>query len=98
MYNRKSPIIIPIIILAVVWGQGLAGNGYSSTIAGDQPAVLEQDGSGANLPPSDVTPDASPQNETPRKQKAPGASGDLTPFKPSEEIEAGQAVDFPYDI
>jgi hypothetical protein len=34
-----------------------------------------------------------PETSVPKKEEAP-----LTPFVPSEEIKADQAVDFPYDI
>ena len=97
--RNKSPLFaLLVFMLTLVWGQGLAGKEHGTPLAGDRPAALQQDGSDANRPPSDVKPGTPLQNQAPRKPKAPGASDDLEPFKPSEEIEADRAVDFPYDI
>jgi hypothetical protein len=90
--RNNQPLFIILFFMLI-----FAGNWPGLTMAGDRPVALEQDGGGVQ-PPPDAKPDTPPSNQEPRKPKAPEASGDFKPFKPSEEIEADQSVDFPYDI
>lgn len=64
----------------------------------DEAGAAESDGQSA-----DENKDQAPQSETADSQKSGNNSDDaatrpIKPFKPSEEIAAEQAVDFPVDI
>ncbi len=62
------------------------------------PALLQDAEEGAEKSESTTEPGPAEPDKDTTRPKAPGESGTLTPFKPSEEIRADQAVDFPYDI
>jgi hypothetical protein len=98
MRNKVPLSVLLFCMLALVCGQSLPGDGHGSAMADDKPLALQQDSGSAQQPPSDVKADEPSQTQAPRNPKEAGTPGDLKPFKPSEEIEADQAVDFPYDI
>jgi hypothetical protein len=62
------------------------------------PVLLQNTDKGTEKSESNAEPGSSAPDQSTTRPKVPGKSDELTPFKPSEEIEADQAVDFPYDI
>lgn len=102
MHNKKHLPVFQIMMLVLIWSQCLAGNiphlpAITDLPGGGAGAAVMQEGGNGTKPPRVAAPDTPPEAPV-QSPKTPAAQDTLEPFKPSEEIEADQAVDFPYDI
>jgi hypothetical protein len=84
---------------------GLAGSTGATGWANHSPAeravilIASQESDGSAETAADQSSTAGDHNKAETdSQPPPAESKDLKPFRPSEEIEADQEVDFPYDI
>jgi hypothetical protein len=84
---------------------GLAGStgakGWGNATPAEKAVVLiaSQKADGSTETAADQSSTAGEQNKAETDSQPPPAESEvLKPFRPSEEIEADQGVDFPYDI
>ena len=96
MRNKLLPVSGMIILFSLF---SIVSMGFSGTDGfHGKPVLLQEAEDGAEKAESTTEPGPAEPDKDKARPKAPGESGPLTPFKPSEEIRADQAVDFPYDI
>ena len=95
-----AALLLPrgVPVAAANWGPA----GYGSPIGAHAAVTLARQGDGAvpaDPPAQGTGSDGQEGSETDSKATPPPSTPeDLEPFTPSETIEAGQGVDFPYDI
>lgn len=77
-----------------------ASKGFDKTVGANTAVVLvrQDEGAASADPPGQTTATDGQEASEMNSESTPPEPDDLQPFTPSEAIEAGQAVDFPYDI
>jgi hypothetical protein len=94
----KRLLIISVLLLGFVAGISWAARAESSDQ--DMPIVAQNETQTATDEKKPPSPESKEPEIKPREAQESSAAKKkpLKDFKPSEQIEAGQAVDFPYDI